>query len=358
MLRRICVLILLVSLFIPFSLDAKSARKKNNDISLEDLDEFANSLVEEVSNERRRLYRIFEWVSKNISYDCDFVETEGFLSKNDMLRDVLKTRKGICLQYSELIKALCDVVGIKTHVILGYIRDQEGAIQILTHAWNGVVVDSRYYILDATLAAGYLDNGGFVKQFDPSFFLMNPHDAIEKYMPFDPVWQFLDHPLYHADFILCNYHSREKSDPVFHFKDSILELEELSMHRALEISANRITRYGILNENTRDHISKCRFRISKLKYAEASAISGKATRLFQGYNKYIKDKNVDIKKEDALALMNRIIKSLDKSIRLLRQVKTKDKLLLSLVSKVKVEAKKIRREVKDQKIEIQKKSAG
>ena len=74
-----------------------------------------------------------------------------------------------------LFKRMCNIAGLKSEIIPGYTRTeyyQVGTSGALDHAWNSILIDSTYYLLDATWAAGGSssdDNGkllDYVKRFD------------------------------------------------------------------------------------------------------------------------------------------------------------------------------------------------
>ena len=135
-----------------------------------------NILTQKYSSQIEKLRSIFIWITENIKYDCDFLnkdedppsfECEGDsiscadgLSKWEMeyINKVLKKKRTICQGYSMLLKKMCDISGIECEIISEYAKNksyQVGVPFIADHAWNAVRIDSVYYFLDATWAAGY-----------------------------------------------------------------------------------------------------------------------------------------------------------------------------------------------------------
>lgn len=140
---------------------------------------------------------IFAWVTDNISYDikaynknkkpkpfkcrnkknCD-AERRAYEDK--YIDEVLSSGKGVCQGYANLFKRMCDYAGLQTDVLGGYVktnRNMVGKMGILDHAWNGIILDGKYYYIDATWAAGHCSRNkkgkleSFSKEFDDYYWL-------------------------------------------------------------------------------------------------------------------------------------------------------------------------------------------
>lgn len=117
---------------------------------------------------------IFRWITENIVYDYKYYnkyyyngkEPEGFKCKGKKtcetekmewetkyINNVLRNKKAVCQGYAMLFKKMCDIAGLQSEIITGYVRTayyQVGTAGTLDHAWNAVMIDSTYYLLDAT----------------------------------------------------------------------------------------------------------------------------------------------------------------------------------------------------------------
>jgi len=167
---------------------------------------------------------IFRWITDNIAYDYKYInkyyykgrEPKTFTCSGDSLQceirkkvwetayinKVLNNKKAVCQGYSMLFKKMCDIAGIQSEVIPGYIRTEYyevGTPGELDHAWNAVLLNGDYYLLDATWAAGGCtkDEDGkllsFHKQFDNYYWLTPCEEFAKNHYPEDPKWVLLPH---------------------------------------------------------------------------------------------------------------------------------------------------------------------
>ena len=78
---------------------------------MDSLTSLAKTIKETKSSKREIVEGIFQWITKNITYDIvAFSNRHGSTSDadtNDLVVDVLKSRKALCVGYSQLFDALC-----------------------------------------------------------------------------------------------------------------------------------------------------------------------------------------------------------------------------------------------------------
>ena len=210
---------------------AKTVKYKNDIYSL------TKELTSSYSEQLLKLRAIFIWVTDNIRYDYKFYnkhkepkipECKAGMNCEQMLKEweikyiskVLKKGKGVCDGYSRLVKKMCDIAGIKAEIISGYTKTkpyQIGNAGSVNHAWNAVWLDSAYYLLDATWAAGGCvedeETGkllSFKKQFDNYYWLTPFNDFTRNHYPQNGKWvfepnytkeKFATNPYYASDII-------------------------------------------------------------------------------------------------------------------------------------------------------------
>ncbi|MGN0619026.1 MAG: transglutaminase domain-containing protein [Ruminiclostridium sp.] len=91
--------------------------------------------------EQEKVYKIYNWIASNVSYDYDNLNNEENKTKYTAY-GALKDKKAVCQGFAALFYRMCLDNGIDCRIISG---DAGGA-----HAWNIVKVDGKYYYADVT----------------------------------------------------------------------------------------------------------------------------------------------------------------------------------------------------------------
>ncbi len=220
-------------------------------------DEIALYLTKDLKKEDEKVRAIYIWITHNIQYDMAQISTPiTYTEETDIAEEALKNRKGVCEHYAQLFTRMCSAIGIPSYVIPGYTRQTDGAkIDPLNHAWNGVVVNNKYYLVDATWDAGYFNKGGYVHEFQGDFFLIEPEEFLKTHMPFDPIWQFLNNPMTHTAYASKDF-SKLGQRGNFAFRDSIASMTTLDSISSIKESIGRIKKAGVTNVLIREEISQ------------------------------------------------------------------------------------------------------
>lgn len=200
------------------------------------------------STDTARARAIYFWITNNISYDVAKLQarntnTDGVRQSVD---DVLKTRSAVCGGYADLFVELCTGVGIKAILVGGYIK--KSAIgSPLAHAWVGAQIAGIWYLFDPTWGAGYVRNDQFVKTFNNKFYKVLPEDMIKDHMPFDPMYQFLNHPITNKEFIDGKI-AINTAKPFFNYIDTMKQYAMLSPAEKIRDETRRLEANGIQND--------------------------------------------------------------------------------------------------------------
>jgi Transglutaminase-like domain len=185
------------------------------------LSSLTQELVTPYSTQLFKTRVIFKWITDNISYDCRDYNKHGYKGKEakpfkckddedckakvenwerEYIDRVVRKKKAVCQGYAMLFKRMCDIAGLKAEIIPGYTRSeyyQVGTSGALDHAWNSILIDSNYYLLDATWAAGGCakDEDGkllyFVKNFSEYYWLTPSSDFVRNHFPENPIWTLI-----------------------------------------------------------------------------------------------------------------------------------------------------------------------
>jgi len=185
------------------------------------VEDLALGLSTSLSTDAEKARVFYMWIANNVGYDCrkfhkpsrpDFKakskeELDQLMSEwqLEQLKKTLKSKKGVCVDYSALFKALCDEVELESIVINGYSRNFYSPFrgsQNNTHAWNAVKVDGEWLLLDATWGAGYTDPQvkRFTRRVSDGFFFTSPDIFAQTHLPTEPDWQLLQRPVTEKDF--------------------------------------------------------------------------------------------------------------------------------------------------------------
>lgn len=186
-----------------------------------DLNILTKELTSPYKEQLLKARAIFRWITDNIRYDYKYYnryyykgkEPTTYKCKNEKdcearrivweskyIDRILRKREAVCQGYAMLFKKMCEIAGLESEIIPGYIRTdyyQVGTSGKLDHAWNTIWIDSAYYLLDATWAAGNCgknDDGKllfFKKRFNNYYWLTPPSDFIRNHYPQNSKWTLL-----------------------------------------------------------------------------------------------------------------------------------------------------------------------
>lgn len=191
----------------------------------------AKKLTKPYKTGKEKVRAIFKWVTNNIAYDyagklagdtvyrdvlaqarrqvdAELHDTFRYNFQYDreykrlfdptynllIVKKVIREKKGICDGYSRLFKTLCDYANVQCEIIIGRARhwnyEADGGSN---HAWNAVMIDGKWQLLDATWGAGHVDSSStFSRRYEDFYFLTPPGALINTHFPDDAKWMLLD----------------------------------------------------------------------------------------------------------------------------------------------------------------------
>jgi transglutaminase/protease-like cytokinesis protein 3 len=125
------------------------------------IESIAKYVVAVEPNELRRIKVLHDFVAERIAYDVpgSYGEVPAYDADPDL---VLKNRKGVCEGYARLLEELGAAAGLD-------IRTVHGKTPRGTHAWNAVFLYGRWYQIDVTWDAGFVDHERFVKRYSTQY---------------------------------------------------------------------------------------------------------------------------------------------------------------------------------------------
>jgi hypothetical protein len=294
--------------------------------------EIAAYLTRNLTSPTEKVRAIYIWIAHNIRYDVEKMKlNETYNNPQELVDYALASRAGVCANYTALFNACCFSVGVQSYVVEGYVR-QNGKIILIGHSWNAVKIDNRFYEIDVTWAAGYVDNNKFTQKFEDKYFMVLPVEFIKTHMPIDPVWQFSFNPITYKDFETSNFQGFLKKAK-FNFSDSIKAFSTFNKLDELEHKRLRIMKCGIPNNIVKDELKNVseqieieKHNIQNVKYNEAVTKYNKGVNEYNNYVMLRKKETVNDKKniDEMLKVLNLAQKTTIEASNLVSVIKTTD----------------------------------
>lgn len=301
-----CMLLLLI--IWPFLTDAKDKQytiidKYSSSVDYIGLDSLANKLTAPFSNDSEKVRSIFYWITQHISYDVyqyhhpvtQHFGTLGFEDSAEAVsafcalnaEKVIEKRMGVCEDYADLFKALCDKNRIECVKISGYAKtdlDKIGKPIDENHAWNAVKINGDWKLIDACWASGYTNTAitEFTKEFKEYYYCTPPEMFVLNHYPSDSNWQLTNRHISISDFF--NY-------PLPFFDRDKLNIEQFSPQNGIiTAKIGEVIKIELSFRNELDSFSE-----RDGSYISEYDATGKSIKPFVGLTKYQKFRSTDNK---------------------------------------------------------------
>ncbi|WP_298765671.1 transglutaminase domain-containing protein [uncultured Polaribacter sp.] len=227
------LLFLLVSIAVNSQEFAKVDQLVLNYPKFSNVANLASKIKKDFSTDKDKARAAFIWLANNINYDLEEYynpkqRTYSFkyrneaeklekiqLAKDQIINTAFKTKKGVCEEYAQAFKKICDLLQIEAAVISGNVRNSASEIGIIknttNHAWNAVKIDHQWIFLDATWAAGFLRNNKWIKSYNNYFYNIPKENIFKTHLPKKSIWilrfgritpkEFYNQPIYKEVFL-------------------------------------------------------------------------------------------------------------------------------------------------------------
>ncbi|MEZ4382190.1 MAG: transglutaminase domain-containing protein [Nannocystaceae bacterium] len=150
------------------------------------------------SDPQRRIKAIHDFTATHVAYDV--ASYNAGIYPDQSAETVLRTGKGVCAGYANLMKAIGDVTGDAIVVVGGDSRKRGGEISGEGHAWNAAKIGDRWYLIDATWDAGYVNGDAYTAEYKTDYLFTPPALMGITHYPDDDAWQLRDAPLSRGEF--------------------------------------------------------------------------------------------------------------------------------------------------------------
>ena len=137
-----------------------------------DIIRLSRQLTEGKVSAREKAKAIHDWVAGNISYDVQKSVNLDFEADDSALK-TLRTREGVCQDFTFLTIALARAAGLEARFVGGK-TIEDGRINPNGHGWTEVKIDGRWLVMDATWDAGYIEGDRFIREFSEKYFDPDP----------------------------------------------------------------------------------------------------------------------------------------------------------------------------------------
>ncbi|MCK5800512.1 MAG: transglutaminase, partial [Deltaproteobacteria bacterium] len=146
-----------------------------------------------------RARAVHDYVADRIAYDAVALANHRYPPYDPPT--VLKRRLAVCAGYAKLFVAIAKAAGLQAIYLTGHARQKDGSIDGIGHAWNGVRIAGRWYLLDATWDSGSVNGTTFTKHLRTTYFLTPPKIFGVDHFPDDSRWQLRKKPMTRGQFI-------------------------------------------------------------------------------------------------------------------------------------------------------------
>lgn len=245
--------------------------------------DIAENIKQKFTSDRDKVHAIYTWVASNIRYDTDSANVINMgLDPDAKVTAALRRRRGVCENYAAIFNEVCIKSGLTSFVIDGYTK-QNGFVDRTAHSWAAVFIDNSWWLCDPTWDEGR----GTTK-----YFLVHPSEMISTHMPFDPMWQLLDHPVSHSQFYSGNVYTN-KSSRYFNYVDTIAAYSKMDSLQRFRASAYRIEQHGLPNTLVKSRLDFAKMHVEIIRqdkdvdlYNSAVADLNEATATYNSFVQY------------------------------------------------------------------------
>ncbi|MDX1911927.1 MAG: transglutaminase domain-containing protein [Saprospiraceae bacterium] len=220
--------------------------------SIETLSEY---LCGEQPDDAHKIRAIYAWITLNVAYVDSSDERALWATPEHLARQhpekVLQNRSAVCQGYANLFCALAAAAGIPCEVITGIVKNADGDIEPIGHAWTAARIRNEWRLFDPTW--GVPPAGLSRWKVVDRYFMTPPEEFVLKHLPDDPVWQLLESPLSEKQFreqedLELLAYLRENAQGEFKFRDTLQQWLSMDTLTRMMDAESRILQFNGSNE--------------------------------------------------------------------------------------------------------------
>ena len=131
-------------------------------------------------------YMVYKWEYENLAYDCYNYNHDR--NKICFREDcTYSSGVGVCDGFARIYAAFCNAMGVEAYRVVGYSKAGDfqpgNRPKSSDHAWNAIVIDGNYYLLDVTWGIGTCEGETYVQILRDSYFCTKPEAFIRTHLP-------------------------------------------------------------------------------------------------------------------------------------------------------------------------------
>lgn len=169
-------------------------------------EKLADRIEKDFDSDAERARAIYTWIAFNIRYDYNAYlnppRVQGFSYSTEaekqqkikqlndnLIQKTFNSKKAVCEGFTALYQNLAEQVGLKCEIVKGDSKTRLADIgrknTSSNHAWNMVLINKKWRLIDVTWGQGYYDSnkGRMVNDFNPIYFDTDPDYFFAKHFP-------------------------------------------------------------------------------------------------------------------------------------------------------------------------------
>ena len=169
-------------------------------------EKLADRIEKDFDLDAERARAIYSWIAFNIRYDYNAYlnppRVQGFSYSTEaekqrkikqlndnLIQKAFNSKKAVCEGFTALYQNLAEQVGLKCEIVKGDSKTRLADIgrknTSSNHAWNMVLINKKWRLIDVTWGQGYYDSnkGRMVNDFNPIYFDTDPDYFFAKHFP-------------------------------------------------------------------------------------------------------------------------------------------------------------------------------
>lgn len=158
----------------------------------------ARYIAARITDPFERVKALHDWVVTRLHYD--HASLKGPRQPQDA-KSVFLSRKGVCEGYARLLVELGRHTGDRVVYVTGEVREQDGELAPVGHAWNAVELRGAWYLLDATWDDPTMAGGEGGDAYFTDYLFIPPELMGLNHFPDEGAWQLRGKPLSRAEFL-------------------------------------------------------------------------------------------------------------------------------------------------------------